>query len=242
MESLANATLIGNPVQKPKNLGFGGQFSLGYLTTHSSSSTTSLNSELKLGYNTPLWEHRLDLQATSASTDGQTTAEQYFGAAQSNRLLSKRSYLFGYLGYIYDRFSGYRYQTSAVIGYGVGILKTKAQHLKLEIGAGYTRAQTNPDTLGVPANTNTSPAARGSERYSLKFSKTAAINQTLTLEKSNFNLYSQFQIGIQAQLVGNLAFVLSYMAQHNSNVSRGLPQTTTTMSISVQYTLGDIFN
>lgn len=236
LASFANETLIANPAQKPKNLGFGAQFSLGYLATHSSNSTTSLNSELKLGYNTRLWQHRLDLQATSASTDGQTTAEQYFGAAQSNRLLSDRRYLFGYAGYIHDRFSGYRYQFSAVVGYGFGVVQSKAQSLKLEVGAGYTRAQE------ITGRTENSPAARGRELYNWSFSDNGAINQSLTMEKSRFNLYSKFQMGVQAQLVNNLAFVLSYTAQHNSSVPAGNPQTTTTLSVSVQYTFGNIFS
>lgn len=236
LASFANDTLIANPSKKPKSLGFGAQFSLGYLATHSSNSTTSLNSGLKLGYNTRLWQNRIDLQATSASTDGQTTAEQYFGAAQSNRLMSKRSYLFGYAGYIHDRFSGYRYQGSAVAGYGVLAVKTKTQNLKFEIGAGYTRAES------ITGETRNSAAARGRELYNWQFSKNGSIEQSLTLEKSSFNVYSKFQIGVQAQLVNNLAFVLSYMAQHNSSVPFGNPQTTTTLSMSVQYTFGNIFS
>jgi len=236
LASFANETLISNPAEQPKNLGFGAQFSLGYLATHSATTSTSLNSELKLGYNTRLWQHRLDLQAITASTDGTTTAEQYFGAAQSNRLLTERSYLFGYLGYIHDRFSGYRYQSSAVAGYGIRVISTKTQTLKFEIGAGYTRAQE------ITGNTENSPAARGRELYNWQFSKNGTINESLTMEKSRFNLYSQFQLGVQAQLVNNLAFVLSYMAQHNASVPAGNPQTTTTLSLSVQYTLGNIFS
>ncbi|MGH8126826.1 MAG: DUF481 domain-containing protein [Gammaproteobacteria bacterium] len=235
LASFANNTLVVNPVTKPKNLGFGMQFSLGYLATHSATTSTSLNSELKLGYNTPLWQHRLDLQAITASTDGTTTAEQYFGAAQSNRLLTERSYVFGYLGYIHDRFSGYRYQSSAVVGYGFSVVKTETQKLSFELGLGYTRAEQ------ITGDTESSAAARGRELYNWQFSKNGSIVESLTAEKSNFNLYSQFQLGVQAQLVNNLAFVLAYMAQHNSNVPAGTPQTTTTLSLSVQYTLGKIF-
>lgn len=235
LASFANNTLVVNPVKKPKNLGFGMQFSLGYLATHSATTSTSLNSELKLGYNTEKWQHRLDLQAITASTDGTTTAEQYFGAAQSNRLLTERSYVFGYLGYIHDRFSGYRYQSSAVAGYGFSVVKTKTQKLSFELGAGYTRAEQ------ITGGTESSAAARGRELYNWKFSKNGSTVESLTLEKSSFNLYSQFQLGVQAQLVNNLAFVLSYVAQHNSSVPASTPQTTTTLSLSVQYTLGNIF-
>ncbi|MGH8272751.1 MAG: DUF481 domain-containing protein [Gammaproteobacteria bacterium] len=232
LATFANESLVTNPGQKPKKLGFGGSFALGYLSTHSSTTTTSFNTELKLGYNTPKWQHRLDLQAISAATDGQTTAEQYFGAFQSNRLLTKHSYAFGYLGYIHDRFSGYRYQASEVAGYGIRVVDTKAQTLAFEIGAGLTQARQTGD------GSEHSPAVRGSELYDWQFSDHGAISQSLTAEKSSFNLYSQFQTKLTVQLVGNLALALAYAIQHNSNVVRGNPQTTSTTSISVQYAFG----
>lgn len=235
LAAFANNSLIAEPGEKPKNLGFGGDFTLGYLATHSADTTTSLNTELKLGYNSPKWEHRLDLKAISATTNGATTAEQYYGAAQSDRLIGKRSYVFGYLGYIHDRFSGYRYQASEVAGYGVRVIDTKTQLFKLEIGAGITQAE---KTTGMSEH---SPAARGSEEYDWQFSKNGSFGENLTLEKSNFNLYSQLQTKMTAQLVGNLAFVVAYTIQHNSNVPAGSPQTTSSTSVSVQYTFGSIF-
>lgn len=235
LASFANDSLVQNPGQKPKVLGFGGSFTLGYLATHSADTTTSLNTELKLGYNSPKWEHRLDLQAISASTNGTTTAEQYYGAAQSNRLIGTRSYVFGYLGYIHDRFSGYRYQASEVGGYGVRVIQTASQLLKFEIGVGATQAEK------ITGEGEHSPAARAGESYSLQFSKNGSIGQSLTLEKSNFNLYSQFQTKVTAQLIGNLAFVLAFTIQHNSSVPAGSPQTTSSTSVSVQYTFGSIF-
>lgn len=236
LATFANDSLVSNPGEKPKKLGFGGSFDFGYLSTHASTTTSSLNAELKLGYNTPKWLHRLDLQAISAATDDRTTAERYFGAFQSNRLLSKRSYAFGYLGYIHDRFSGYRYQASEVAGYGIRVVDTKAQTLAFEIGAGFTQAKQ------IGGESKRSPAARASELYDWKFSDHGAISQSLIAEKSNFNLYSQFKTQLSVQLVGNLSLALAYAIQHNSNVTTGNPQTTSTTSLSVQYAFGqDIF-
>ncbi len=236
LATFANDSLVTNPGETPKKRGFGGSFAFGYLATNSATTTTSLNGELKLGYNTEWWQHRLDLQAISATTDDKTTAERYFGAYQANRLLGRHSYVFGYLGYIHDRFSGYRYQASEVVGYGIRVVDTKTQTLAFEIGAGYTQAR----QIGGPSNQ--SPAARASELYDWKFSKNSAFTQSLVAEKSNFNLYSQFTTGLTVQLVGNLALALDYTIQHNSNVAAGSPQTTSTTSISVQYSFGqDLF-
>lgn len=236
LASFANYSLVQNPGEKPKDLGFGGKFTLGYLATNSRTTTNSFNGEVKLGYNTPLWQHRLTLQAVSASTDGQTTAEQYFGAWQSNRLLSESSYVFGYAGYIHDRFSGYIYQGSVVVGYGIKALHTDAQQLKFEFGAGWTRAK---EAGGM---TESSAAARLREIYNWNFSENSALSQSLTLEKSSFNLYSKFDFKVTAQLIGSLAFVAAYTIQHNSHVTAGNPQTTSMTSVSLQYVFGPIFS
>lgn len=235
-ETLVNDTLISNPSEKPKNLGFGLQFNLGYLATHSEDTDTSLNTELKLGYNTPRWQNRLDLQAISSTTNGQTTAEQYYGAGQTNHLLTERSYVFGYVGYIHDRFSGYRYQASEIVGYGYRALSTKSQELKLEAGAGATQAE---QITGAGKH---SVALHGRELYSWQFSDNGSLAQSLTLQKSRFNLYSKFQTSVQAQLASSLAFVVSYSVQHNSAVPAGSPQTTSSVSVSVQYTFGSLFS
>jgi putative salt-induced outer membrane protein len=232
LATFANDSLVSNPGEKPKALGFGGTFNFGYLSTHSSTTTSSLNAELKLGYNTTLWQHRLDLQAVTAATDDKTTAEQYFGAFQSNRLLSTHTYAFGYLGYLHDRFSGYRYQASELAGYGVRVVDTKTQTLAFEAGVGLTQAR----QIGGPSDH--SPAVRGSELYDWKFSSHGAISQSLMAERSNFNLYSQFKTQLAVQLVGNLALTLGYTIQHNSNVAENAPQTTSMTSISVQYAFG----
>lgn len=233
--SFADSPLIQNPDQHPKVYGFGANFTLGYLATHSADTTTSLNTELKLGYNSPKWRHRLDLQAIGATTNGTTTAEQYYGAAQSSRLLGGGSYVFGFLGYLRNRFSGYRYQASEAAGYGNSLVETKTQLLQLEIGVGATQAEQ------ITGTSEHSALLRGVENYTWQFSSSGSIGENLTLEKSSFNLYSQFQTRMTAQLVGNLALVLAFTIQHNSNVPVGSPQTTSSTSISVQYSFGSIF-
>ncbi|MDN5863737.1 MAG: DUF481 domain-containing protein [Gammaproteobacteria bacterium] len=235
LASFANYSLIQDPEKQPENLGFGGKFTLGYLATNSMTSSTSFNAEVLLGYNTLLWQHRLTLQAVYSSVDSTTVAEQYFGAWQSNRLLSERSYVFGYAGYIHDRFSGYVYQGSAVVGYGIKALETKSQELKFELGAGWTRAKENG------GSTLSSAAARLREIYSWSFGESSSLAQSLTLEKSSFNLYSRFDTKVTAQLIGNLAFVVAYTIQHNSHVTLGNPHTTSITSISLQYVFGGIF-
>lgn len=232
---LADSSLIQTPAQRPKVYGFGADFTLGYLATHSAETTTSLNTELKLGYNSPKWRHRVDLQAIEATTNGTTTAEQYYGAAQSDRLLGTRSYVFGFLGYLHNRFNGYHYQTSEAIGYGNSLVDTNTQVLKLEIGIGATQAEE------ITGSSKRSALLRGVENYGWQFNSNGSISQSLTLEKSSFNLYSQFQTKLTAQLVGNFALVVAYTIQHNSTVPTGSPQTTTATSVSVQYSFGRIF-
>lgn len=237
----SSSPLISKSLVKPKKLGFGVSATLGYLATHSSVNTTSLNAEVRLGYNTPTWEHRLELQAISASTDGQTTAEQYYLAEQSSHLLTKRSYVFGFAGYLHARFSGYHYQASEVGGYGIRWLDTDSQLLRTEVGLGMSQARTisGPTTL---AESKAGPAGRFRLLYSWHFNKHAAFHQSMTVERSSFNTYVELHSKVTAQLFNDVALSVGYTLQRNSSVPEGTPNTTSYTSVAVQYTFGSIFS
>ncbi len=225
----------------PKKLGFGASTTLGYLATHGAVATTSLNAEVKLGYNTPAWQQRLELQAIGAGTDGQTTAEQYYVAGQSNYRLGKRGYVFGFGGYLHDRFSGYRYQASEVGGYGIRWFDTRTQLLETELGLGVAQARTvaGPSQL---AEAESSFVMRARVRYSWNFSRGGTFTQSVTIERTRFNTYTKSVSKATAQLFGNVALAIGYTLQRNSNVSPRVPNTTGYTSIAVQYTFGPIFS
>lgn len=236
----SSSPLISKSLVKPKNLGFGVSATLGYLATRSSVNTTSLNAEVRLGYNTPTWEHRLELQAISASTDGQTTAQQYYLAEQSSHLLTRRSYVFGFAGYLHARFSGYRYQASEVGGYGIRWVNTNTQLLRTEVGLGMSQARTSGTT--IPEESKSGPAGRFRLLYRWQFSKDGAFHQSATVERSSFNTYIELHSKITAQLFNNIALSVGYTLQRNSSVPAGIPNTTSYTSVAVQYTFGSIFS
>lgn len=237
----ADKKLISPSLKPPQKLGFGASTTFGYLATHSTVGTASLNAEVKLGYNTPAWRQRLELQAISAGTDGQTTAEQYYVAGQSDYRLGKQGYVFGFGGYLHDRFSGYRYQASAVVGYGMRWFATKTQLLETELGFGAAQARTvtNPTQI---AESKSSLVVRARLRYNWNFSNGGVFTQSVTIERTRFNTYTKSISKVTTQLFGNVAFAIGYTIQRNSNVSPGVPNTTSYTSIAVQYTFGPIFS
>lgn len=231
---LVGDPLITNPGAAPKKRGWGGNINLGYQNINAESSSTNLNLELGLTYDTANWQNRVDLKTLYATNNHTTTAEQYFGAAQSDRLLNKRTYIFGYLSYQHTRFTGYIYQASEAFGYGRKILNTATQSFKAEIGAGYTQARTE-----TPESRH-SAVLRFRAAYGWQFSSNGAFGESFSIERSSFNTYSRSETKVTAQLVTNIAFVVSYSIAHNSSVPPGTPNTTTSTAVSVQYSFGQI--
>ena len=77
-----------------------------------------------------------DLKLTSLNNEDNntTTAERYLISGKSDYRLSDISYLFGTVDYEDDRFSGYDYRATEVVGYGRRVLNTETMTLELEAG------------------------------------------------------------------------------------------------------------
>lgn len=109
---------------------------LGYVATSGNTDTQSLKAKLGLTHERPEWRHTLGLEALNSSEAENTTAERYAGNWQSDYKFTKRDYVFGRLSYETDKFSGYEYRTSEILGYGRRVLEQPSMTLDLEAGAG----------------------------------------------------------------------------------------------------------
>ncbi len=95
-----------------------GEGEVGYTQTSGNTDTASLNVKLSLSKDSEAWRHSGELAVLSAATDSKTTAEAYTLKARTNYKLGSKRYVFGALRYENDRFSGFDYQGSLVLGYG----------------------------------------------------------------------------------------------------------------------------
>jgi len=109
---------------------------LGFVQTTGNTETESLNFKLAVDNKRKNWEHSFKLESVRSSDSMGTTAERYLILVKSEYRLNESAYLFDRLQYENDRFSGYDYQTSEVIGYGRHLVRNDAFKMSAEIGVG----------------------------------------------------------------------------------------------------------
>lgn len=206
-----------------------GTASLGFLSTSGNTETTSYNTKLGVAYAQDSWEHGLNLSGNGAEDTGQTTAEAYQAGWRSAYQFSEHNFVFGTIDWRKDRFAGVTEQISYALNYGRRVINTPNHVLGFGIGAGYRDADRSDGT------SETSGIARGSLDYNWIFSENAGFDQNVIVESGSDNTYIESVSAVRANLLGELALVLSYTVRHNTDVPAGSEETDTISAISLEY-------
>ncbi len=206
-----------------------GKASLGYLSTSGNTDSTNANAAFGLLWKQTLWSHEFGLSAVKADASGITTAEAYFAGYVARRDLSEKSYLFGALEWQSDKFSAYDNQLSETVGYGRHLIDSEKHQLDAEIGFGARQAElrsgaSQDDSIG-----------RGALNYVWNISESSEFAQSLVIESGSSNTSTETISELRADIIGNIALVLSYRIRNNSDVPVGLSKTDRFTAISLEY-------
>lgn len=201
----------------------------GYLATSGNTETQSLSAKLGLINDRELWRHTLGLEATSNSDNEVTTAERYAADWQSDYKITKFDYLFGRLSYETDKFSGYDYRTSEVLGYGRRVLTTDSMKLDMEVGAGARQSKLETGAI------EHEPILRLAGRYAWQISPTALFTQRLSADIGQDATITKSITALKVDVVGDLAMKVSYTVENTSTVPVGVKETDTETMVSLVY-------
>lgn len=206
-----------------------GKVSLGYISTSGNTDSSTLNAAFNLKWTQELWSHEFDLSAIKADNAGLTTAEAYTAGYVARRDIGDRSYLFGALSWERDEFSAYDNQLSETVGYGRHLVMSEAHVLDVEIGAGMRQAELRTgqkEDEGI---------VRGALDYKWMLSETTSFSQSLVVESGSSNTRTESLSELRANIIGDIALVLSYRLRHNSDVLPGTENTDRFTAISLEY-------
>jgi putative salt-induced outer membrane protein len=207
-----------------------GSAALGYLATSGNTDSTNSNASFKLAWDRGgAWIHEWTALAINARTNGVTTAETYSAGYKGLRDFGEHSYLFAAGDWRQDQFAGYDDQTSETVGYGHRLIDNERHVLALEGGAG---AKQSTLTNGIDLD---EAIIRGGLDYAWHISETAEFTQKLLIEQGDDNRYTESNTALKAELIGNLALVLSYVIKSNSDVPVGIEKTDRFTAISIEY-------
>lgn len=206
-----------------------GKVSLGYISTSGNTDSSTLNGAFNLLWTQAVWSHEFDLTAIKADNAGLTTAEAYTAGYVARRDLDERSFLFGAFNWERDEFSAYDHQISETVGYGRHLIMSDAHVLDAEIGAGLRQAELRN---GIEEDEG---IIRAVLDYTWTISETTSFEQGLVIESGSSNTRTESISQLRANVIGNIALVLSYRLRNNSDVLPGLDKTDRFMAISLEY-------
>jgi len=230
--------------------GWEGEASLNGARTTGNTDTLDFGAALKLEKNTDTWNHKLKGSALFGETDDVSTRERYDIGYQIERNFSDRLYAYGNGDYYSDEFGAFA--NGYFIGGGLGyrVLLNEPFTWNLEGGPGF-RSQVEQDTIDAAlfAIDPTDPLAfidgertnefglRGRSDLDYVVNENVSIYNDTEILWSSSDTYTWNEVGITAQLVGNLAARASYRVDNHTNPPAGTKATDTITKVGVVYTL-----
>lgn len=207
-----------------------GESELGYVWKSGNTKSESLNAKQKLVYDANPWVNTFLAEASNTSTKGddgkERVGERYFVSNQVDFFVAESTYTFLRGTGEKDRFNGFDFRSTWVLGAGQKIVDTETFVLSGEAGVGHAieliDKNAHVSRADVPAgekyNSRRRADAMGYLAESLvwKFSQTAELGQSARSEYTRFNTNSRLDLYVKAMLVGNLAMKGTYTMRYNN--------------------------
>ncbi len=211
--------------------GWSGEASLAGGKTTGNTDTEDLSLGLKLAKEGDKWRHKFDALADFGKVSGIKTKQRFALGYQIDRDLNDRTYVYGNADYFNDDFGAF--QDGYFLGAGLGykMILPDPVGWNLEAGAGY-RSQ-NP-VIGARTNEF---ALRGFSDFDYALNENVSLYNDTEIIWSESDTYIWNDIGLNAQLMGNLAARVSYRIDHHTDVPFGTEKTDTALRFGVVYTM-----
>ena len=202
---------------------------LGYVKTTGNTETESLNFKSAAEYKRTDWVHTLKFETAHNSDNNGTTAEKYLLFLKTKYSISERSYLFGRVQYEDDRFSGYNYQASEVLGYGRKLIKTDELKVNAEVGAGVRQ-----NDLEIGEDTSEGIIVFAGD-IDWKINAFANLKEELTIEVGEDRTITKSVTSLKNKLNSLLSSKITYTVKHASEVPVGTKKTDTELAVTLVY-------
>ena len=208
---------------------WGGEAELGIVSTSGNTETQTISAKAKAVNEREMWKHTARLEALNTEDGTTTTAERYLLSGKSNYKMSALDYVFASVNYEDDRFSGYDWRASEVLGYGRHVIAQEALSLDLEAGVG---ARQNKDNNGVDDSEGIVLLAGD---LAWKISETSKLTEELKSEIGDEVTISKSVTGLKTQINGSLAMKITYTVKHVSKVPATIEKVDRETAVTLVY-------
>jgi putative salt-induced outer membrane protein len=206
-----------------------GEVDGGAVRTSGNIETQSLNAHGKLAVRYGPWKQTLRGNALNTQNQGATTGERYRLSLKTNYHLTERSYLFGRIGYVNDRFTGYRSRTTETTGYGRDLIQNERFHWNLELGGGARQ-----DRL-VDGTRRQSAILRGATHAAWRISDSTKLKQMISEDGGADGWVTHSVTSLQSRIYGNLSSKIYFRFTNTSKVPAGRKKLDTETGVNLVY-------
>ncbi len=237
---------------------FSGEASLTGGKTTGNTDTEDLALGLKLAKDGDKWRHKFDALVDYGKVDGSSNKQRFATGYQIDRDISERTYVYANADYYNDKFGAFKNGYFVGTGLGYKVILPDPIGWNVEAGAGY-RSQATRSTLaqvfdtdgvtpvlgmdglptftGDPSIRNNEFALRGASDFDWAINDKVSLYDDAEIIWSDSDTYIWNEIGLSAQLMGNLAARISYRIDHHTDVPMGTEKTDTATRFGVVYTI-----
>ncbi|GAB2189231.1 DUF481 domain-containing protein [Sessilibacter sp. MAH2] len=219
--TFANASFAGE---------WGGVGEAGLILVDGNSQSKTLNSALEITNKGKRWEHSGNLDATSAESENEKSAESYTAAWDSKYLLNERTFLFGDLRYFNDKFDSFEEINS--VGAGAGYKIFLSEELQWDVSAGLGYRQTELEESGEDQSGATFLVTSS---YNQQLTETTSLSNVTRVESGDDNTFVQNKLGLNVAINSSLALKLGYEVRYNSEPAAGDESQDTITSVNLVY-------
>lgn len=203
---------------------------LGYVKTTGNTETETFVLKAKVVNQRNKWKHTAKGEALhNAEGDGVVTAEKYYLSGKSQYEFKSRSYIYGLVTYDDDRFSGYDYILTGVLGYGRTVLKRDTLKLDLEVGAG--GRQSEPEV----GETENEAIFRAAGDFEWKISEGAVFTQELSTDIGQDKYINRSLTALTTKVNSFLSSKIAYQYKYTSEVPVDKDNTDTELTFTLLF-------
>lgn len=231
--SLLSFTLMAGTAHAQLLDGWAGEASLTGSKTTGNTDTTDIGLGLKLAKTGENWTHKFKAAADLGEAADVTNKKRYNLGYQIDRELNERTYVFGTADYFSDDFGSF--QEGYYLGTGIGYKAIISDPItwNLEGGVGY-RSQQEQGSLGLRSE---ELAGRAFSDFDWILNDNVSFYNDTEVTYASSDTYIWNEVGLTAQLAGNLAARLSYRVDHHTDVPMGVENTDTISRVGIVYTM-----
>ncbi len=198
--------------QQAATSSFKGNIDAGLTVASGNTETQNFNVSSALNYKKDVFDNSLELKARSSAEDDVRTNEEYFVNNQSRYIFSPKMYSFFELEYVNDRFSGFQYRTSELLGYGYKFYDNTTFQLSGELGAGARQS------LSTNEERTNSLLGKATVKTFWQLSEALSLENKTSSSYGSDALITISDTDLKSKLTDSLYFKLNYNLQHIDDV------------------------